>query len=113
MPFEPTTPTSGNIPQPDVSHDCDTFFFLSVKFTLVPGAPASTKMDAEWVEGYMDGADFVPVKTFRGHWDGDTDSDLVDALNTNTSGGTMYNEVKASLWDFLQTKGKIGAGTVT
>lgn len=113
MAFTPTNPTEGMIPQPDVAQDLDTFHILSVRFALTPGNAQKTILTMEWTEGYMDDTVYVPVKTFKESWNGELDSDLVDAINTITSGGSLYNEMKNTLWAFLQTKGKIGAGTIS
>jgi hypothetical protein len=113
MAFTPTTPTSGKIRQPDADQALNTFHILSIDFALMPGEPTKTKMKLKWSEGYMDGETYVPVNHKQGFWDAEEDSDLVDALNAVTTGGTMYNEVKSALWDFLQTKGEIGEGSIS
>jgi hypothetical protein len=113
MAFTPTTPTDGTIPQPDAAQSLTTFHIHDLRFKLTPTDPAKTKVSIDWSEGYMDGATYVPVKYKRGGWDSAEDSDLLDAINAVTTGGTMYNELKTSLWDFLQTKNAIGDGSIT
>lgn len=113
MPLIPDVPPTGKVPQPDTDQSLNKFHIMDVQLILKPGAPGDTKVRIKWSEGYMDGENYVHVKSRSGMWSGGEDSDLLNAINKVTSGGTLYGELKAAIWEFLQLKGEAPAGVIT
>jgi hypothetical protein len=110
MGYTPDTPASEQITGPTVAQDINKFHVLRMNIQLTPGDPAATKVEVTWVEGYMDGEDFKPVKQNVELLYG---QDVADKLASATGGGSIYDEVKAAVWSLLAARNLVGAGTVS
>lgn len=109
MSFTPDSPNSEQIPGPPVSQGLNVLHVMNLNIHLVPGQAAGTAVDVTWAEGYMDGEDFKPVKLHTETLQGD---DVDTKLAELTTGGSIYGEVKGAVWDLLQSRNLVGAGTV-
>jgi hypothetical protein len=109
MSYTPDSPNSENVPGPPVAQGLNKLHILRMDIQLVPDDAASTKVEVTWAEGYMDGDTYKPVKR---HVDLLAGEDVATKLAELTTGGSIYGEVKAALWDLMQARGLVGAGTV-
>jgi hypothetical protein len=109
MSFTPDSPNSEQIPGPTVAQGLNMLHIMRMDIQLVPGQAAGTTVHITWAEGYMDGEEFKPVKLHTEALRGD---DVDAKLAELTTGGSIYGEVKNAVWELLQSRNLVGAGTV-
>lgn len=112
MPLSPDSPNTQDVAGPVVSKNLTTIHITDFHVNINPNGVAGSKVSLQvrWSEGYMDGENYCPVNHFNERFSG---QDLEDTLNENTTGGSLYGEVKAKLYAWLQSQGKAPAGTVS
>lgn len=110
MPYAPDIPPTLEVEGPKVSKNLDTFHIVALQIVVNPNDPAATTVRINWVKGYTDGGVFYPVENHNDLLQGE---DVINKITENTTGGTIYNEVKNAAWEMLQARNLVPAGTIS
>lgn len=112
MPLSPDSPSTKDIPGPEVTKNLTKMHIHEFSVTVDPNGAADSKIQVRvrWSEGYEDGGVYYPVNHHTKNYSG---ASLEAALNENTTGGSFYGEVKNKLWTWMQSQGDAPAGIIS
>jgi hypothetical protein len=112
MPFTPDSPQSKDVKGPTVNKTLDTLHIHELRIKLDPNNSDGLAVDVYWTEGYMTdgGTVYNPVVSHHETLQG---QDVIDKVNANTGGDSLYDEVKDAVWDLLKDRSLVPAGAVS
>lgn len=114
MPLSPDSPNTKEVTGATVTKNLNKMHIHELRIFINPNGPADGKISAEvrWSEGYEDGnpAVYYPVNHFSQQYSG---HDFEAMVAANTTGGSLYGEIKNALWAWLQLQGHAPAGTIS
>ena len=112
MPFAPDSPESKDVKGPTVNKSLDRFHVHELRIKLDPNNSDALAVEVLWTEGYMTdgGMTYNPAVKHHEILQG---QDVIDKVNSNTGGDSLYDEVKAAVWDMLKDRGLIPDGAVS
>jgi len=107
MAFAPETPSTIEVDGPKVSKELTHFHIHSLHIALNPNNAQQAAIKVQFSKGYMNGDAYVVVETESALLQGPA---LLEAMQTATTGGTLYDEVRKAVWALLMAGGHIPAG---
>jgi hypothetical protein len=110
MPLNPDSPAQRDVAGPTVQKNLDVSHIHELTIILTPDDQSDTRLRVVWSEGYMEDGKYVPVNRMTKNLSGDA---VVAAIGANTTGGSIYGEVKTALWALLQSQGLAPSGNIT
>ena len=110
MPFAPNIPPTGQIEQPKEDKSLGTFHIHKFVVNVDPSDAVATNVKVTFSRGYIENSVYYPVEYHTEILQG---ADVIAKIGENTSGGTIYNEVKYALWQILQGRDLVPAGDIT
>lgn len=110
MPFAPDIPPTGQVEQPAEDQSLGTFHIHKFTVNRDPNDAAATNVKVTFSRGYIENSVYYPVEWHTETLRGD---DIIAKIGEDTSGGTIYNEVKYALWQILQARDLVPAGSIT
>jgi hypothetical protein len=113
MPLNPDSPNTKDIIGPSVTKNLDKMHIHEIRIFTNPNGPTDGKMSTEikWSEGYEDGTPttYYPVTFHTQQYSG---HDFESMVAENTTGGSLYGEIKNAMWAWLQKQGHAPAGKI-
>jgi hypothetical protein len=109
MAFIPTTPETGNLVIEE-EKTLDVFQIHALHIELDPGNLSNARCVVEWSRGFMTGDVYTAVIR---HTDVVQGAGFLAEMARDTTGNSLYDEVKASVWKLLDDDGKLPAGTIS
>jgi hypothetical protein len=110
MPFQPDVPPTGQIEAPKEDKNLGTYHIHRFTVNRDPNDESSVTIKVRFSRGYIENSVYYPVEWDNIDLQGE---DVVSKISESTSGGTIYNEVKYALWQILQAREKVPAGSIT
>ena len=109
MPFAPDSPDSIPI-APPTQQVLDKLHITMICINIDPSDASVTSADVDWWEGYDEGATFVKVRKHSLKCEGA--AFLTKMAEATNNGESFYDAVKRGFWEYLQSQGKVPAGTI-
>lgn len=110
MSYQPTTPTTKDVPSAIITKNLDTYHIHRLYIDLDPNNPAGTTITVRWSCGYMEDTTYIASALSEVVLSGAGLLTKIAELSDDTK--SHYDNVRHATWELMQAEGHVPAGTV-